>query len=157
MVFTVTPRGTYDTRILLENPQEDFPRRLVEELPARFIADLKEAAKCLVFDIPVGCAFHVCRATESLMLAYYEELAKQQWPLPKNRDWNSYIQHLGNAGAPTTITARLDEIRKMDTLWMDPQKSYLKLQLMESVTPSEGILRLLREDPNIRRLISAGS
>jgi hypothetical protein len=57
MVFTVTPRGTYDTRILLENPQEDFPRRLVEELPARFIADLKEAAKCLVFDIPVGCAF----------------------------------------------------------------------------------------------------
>jgi len=114
MVFTVTPKGTFDTNVLLENPQADFPQRLIAELPVRFITDLKEAAKCLVFDIPVGCAFHVCRATESLMLAYYEKLTKQKWPLPKNRDWNTYIQHIENAGAPADITTRLHEIRKMD-------------------------------------------
>ncbi len=90
MVFTVTPKGTYDTSVMLENPQQDFPPRLLAELPARFIGDLKQAAKCLVFDIPVGCAFHVCRATESLMIAYYEKLAKQKWPLPTKRDWNTY-------------------------------------------------------------------
>lgn len=114
MVFTVTPKGTYDAHVLIENPQEDFPPRLVAELPARFIADLKEAARCLVFDIPVGCAFHVCRATESLMLAYYEKLAKQKWPLTNSRDWNTYIQHLDKHKAPANITARLHEIRKMD-------------------------------------------
>ena len=67
-----------------------------------------------MFDVPVGCAFHVCRATEALMLAYYEKLAKQKWPLPKNRDWNTYIQHLEKEGAPLEITTRLHEIRKMD-------------------------------------------
>ncbi len=34
--------------------------------------------------------------------------------------------------------------------WMDSHKSFLKLQLMESVAPGEQILRLLNEDPNIR-------
>jgi hypothetical protein len=40
----------------------------------------------------------------------------------------------------------------IDTLptWMDSQKSFLKLQLMESVAPGEEILRLLRDDSNIR-------
>jgi tetratricopeptide (TPR) repeat protein len=34
--------------------------------------------------------------------------------------------------------------------WVDSQKSFLKLQLMESLVPGEEILRLLREDSNIR-------
>jgi hypothetical protein len=34
--------------------------------------------------------------------------------------------------------------------WLDSQKSFLKLQLMESVVPSEEILRMLRDDPNIQ-------
>ena len=34
--------------------------------------------------------------------------------------------------------------------WLDSQKSFIKLQLMESVVPSEDILRLLRDDPNIQ-------
>jgi hypothetical protein len=112
-VFTVTPKGTYDTNILIESPQDDFPDRMATVLPAKFVGDLKQAARCLVFDIPVGCAFHVCRATESLMIAYYEKLAKQPWPFP-NRDWSAYIDHLVKQGAPPTITARLREIKDMD-------------------------------------------
>jgi hypothetical protein len=113
-VARLTPKGTYDTSILIENPQGEFPDRLIPVLPPRFISDLKQAARCLVFDIPVGCAFHVCRATESLMIAYYEELAKQPRPYPKNKDWDAYIDHLVQQGAPATITNRLREIKDMD-------------------------------------------
>ena len=113
MVFTVTPKGAYDTAVLLSAPEEELPDRLHPELPPTFLADLGQAARCLLFDIPVGCAFHVCRATESLMLAYYEKLAKKKWSLAK-RDWNTYIQHLTKEGAPADITTRLNEIRAMN-------------------------------------------
>jgi hypothetical protein len=121
-VFTVTPKGIYDTRILIENPQNEFSERLSKMFPPKFSNDLKQAARCLVFDLPVGCAFHVCRATESLMIAYYEKLTTQKWPFP-NKDWSAYINHLVKHGAPTTITARLNEIKDMDrNAYVHPDK-----------------------------------
>jgi hypothetical protein len=124
-VFTVTPKGTYDTGIMLENPEAEFPDRMAVAFPPKFTNDLKQAARCLVFDIPVGCAFHICRATESLMIAYYEKLAKQPWPYP-NRDWSAYINHLVKQSAPATITTRLREIKDMDrNAYIHPDKDVL--------------------------------
>ena len=112
-VFTVTPKGTRDTAILIENPEEDFTEAQRKVLPTQFVADLKQAARCLVFEVPTACAFHTCRATESLILAYYKLLAGHEWNLPK-KDWKIYIEQLVVEGAPKKITSRLDEIRDMD-------------------------------------------
>jgi hypothetical protein len=123
-VFTVTPKGTRDTALLIEAPEADFTEAQIKILPAQFRYDLKQAARCLVFDLPTACAFHVCRATEALMLAYYEKLAGHPWALPKNKDWNSYIDHLGKHGAPPTITDRLREIKNNDrNAYIHPDKS----------------------------------
>jgi hypothetical protein len=121
--FTVTPKGTYDTRILIEHPEKEYPADLHGIFPDKFLGDLQQAARCLVFDIPVGCAFHVCRATESLMISYHEKLTKQPWPFPKNRDWSAYIDHLIKQGAPITITSRLREIKDTDrNAYIHPDK-----------------------------------
>ena len=112
-VFTVTPKGTRDTSILIECPERDFTDKQLAILPAQFIVDLKYSARCLAFDLPTACAFHVCRATESLIIAYYELLAGNQWSFAK-RDWKIYIEQLSVKHAPNKITSRLDEIRKMD-------------------------------------------
>jgi hypothetical protein len=98
-VFTVTQKGIYDTRMLMLRPEEKFPIRVRNRLPEQTLLDLREAAKCLAFDIPTACAFHICRATEAL-LAYYEVLSGHTWSLPKNRDWKAYIDHLAKEGAP---------------------------------------------------------
>jgi hypothetical protein len=112
-VFTVTPKGTRDTAILIENPEEDFTETQRKILPEQFVVDLRQAARCLVFEVPTACAFHSCRATESLIIAYYELLAKKKWSFAK-RDWKIYIEQLGVQHAPKKITTRLDEIRDMD-------------------------------------------
>ena len=109
-VFTVTPKGLYSTRALIERPETKFPANLLAVMPQKTIQDLQEAGRCLAFDRPTACAFHICRATEALMLAYYEKLAKKPWPFAK-RDWNIYNDHLAKEGAPQTITNRLAEIR----------------------------------------------
>lgn len=53
---------------------------------------------------------------------------------------------LANDGRLGSAFASIDALPS----WMDPQKSFLKLQLMESVAPSEEIVRVLRKDPGIR-------
>jgi hypothetical protein len=112
-VFTVTPKGTRDTNLLIEAPETDLPKRVIPLVPEQFIYDLRQAARCLAFDIPTACAFHSCRATESLILAYYTVLSRKSWAF-KKRDWKIYIEQLGVEGAPKRITTRLDEIRASD-------------------------------------------
>jgi hypothetical protein len=112
-VFTVTPKGTRDTAILIESPEEDFTEAQRKILPPQFVADLKQAARCLVFEVPTACAFHTCRATESLILAYYNFLSGHDWNKNK-KDWKIYVEQLVVEGAPKKITSRLDEIRDMD-------------------------------------------
>jgi hypothetical protein len=113
-VFTVMQKGTSDTRTIMRAPENDVPQRLRKFLPPKTLDDLREAGKCLAFDVPTACAFHVCRGTEALILSYFEALYGHPWHLPNNRDWHAYIQHLENKGAPETITTRLHEIRKME-------------------------------------------
>ena len=112
-VFTVIPKGIYDMSALMDTPEQKFPEKIRAALPQQMLHDLKQAALCLAFEIPTACAFHVCRGTEAVMLAYYELLAKHPWTL-KKKDWKIYIEQLVKENAPTRITNRLDEIRALD-------------------------------------------
>ncbi|HUE22768.1 MAG TPA: hypothetical protein VMQ86_13875 [Bryobacteraceae bacterium] len=112
-VFTVTKKGIYDTRLLMTVPEEKFSERIRSLLPKQTVSDLRQAARCLAFDIPTACAFHICRATESLILKYYEALSGHGWTF-KKRDWKIYVEQLVKENAPRHITDRLDEIRELD-------------------------------------------
>lgn len=113
-VFTILPKGIYETRALIEEAEKKFPPRVLKVLPwPQAIVDLNQAGRCLAFEIPTACAFHTCRATEAIMLHYYELLAGKPWPFSR-RDWNIYNEHLAKEGAPPKITRRLDEIREFD-------------------------------------------
>lgn len=109
-VFGITKQGIYDTIDLLESAENKFPANLLKIMPMAVIDDLKEAGKCLAFDRPTACAFHVCRATEGLMLKYYEVLASKPWNF-KTRGWQNYVDQLAKLKAPKQITNRLNEIR----------------------------------------------
>jgi hypothetical protein len=99
--------------MLLESAEQKFPQNLLNVLPQRTTDDLKEAGRCLAFERPTACAFHICRATEALILAYYEALTGTPWPRSQ-KDWGKYNDELIRLNAPSRITTRLDEIRKMD-------------------------------------------
>jgi hypothetical protein len=122
-VFTVTPKGIYDTRLLMTRPEDKFPPRVRNVLPDQTLADLKQAARSLAFDLPTACAFHICRATESLILKYYEVLSGHGWTFTK-KDWKIYVEQLVKEGAPKKITDRLDEIRETDrNAYTHPEKN----------------------------------
>jgi hypothetical protein len=112
-VFAVTPKDDKDIRILVKDAIQNWEPKLLAVLPDKTKDDLREAGRCLAFERATACAFHTCRATEALMLAYYEKLAKQPWP-HSQKDWGIYNKELIALKAPDRITTRLDEIRKLD-------------------------------------------
>lgn len=118
-VFGVTPKGDRSVRILLEDAAQKFPQNLLAVMPSDTINDLRQAGRCLAFELPTACAFHICRATEALMLAYYETLTGNAWASSR-RDWHTYNSHLATLGAPSTITNRLNEIRENRNSYAHP-------------------------------------
>lgn len=112
-VFIITPIGIYNTRSLIEAAEKTVLPKYRALLPDQSAADIRQAGRCLAFDAPTACAFHICRGTEALMLRYYEVLARKAWAFPR-RDWKNYIDQLVANNAPKSITNRLDEIRMTD-------------------------------------------
>lgn len=111
-VFAISPVGIYDIEKLIESADKRFPQNLLKVMPELTVNDLKEAGKCLAFELPTACAFHICRATEALMLAYYEKATGKSWPFAK-RDWGMYVNQLKTLpNVPKAITDRLWEIRE---------------------------------------------
>jgi len=112
-VFIVTPKKLLDTRLLIEKPEEAFDKKIRKLLPKQMLLDFAQAARCLAFEIPTACAFHVCRGTEALIIQYCERLIGHLWTEPR-KDWGRYIEVLVEKRAPDKITSRLREIAKMD-------------------------------------------
>ena len=122
-VFTVTPKGIYNTRDLIECAESKFPENIRKVFPNQTILDIQQAGRCLAFEVPTACAFHVCRAAESVILKYYEALKKKPWAF-RQRDWGRYIEELKKERALDAITSRLDEIRKLDrNVFIHPEKN----------------------------------
>jgi len=117
-IFGVTPKGDRDIRILLDDACRKFEPNVLAVMPDLVKDDVIEAGKCLAFERATACAFHVCRATEGLMRAYYKHLTGNDWPPPEippkkpmNKDWKVLVDQLRIKGAPKSIYTRLDEIR----------------------------------------------
>jgi hypothetical protein len=86
-------------------------------MPPKVIEDIQESGRCLAFERSTACAFHICRATEGLMRAYYKKLTGDDWPPPPPKpkmrnDWAVLVDQLGVEGAPKKIIERLKELRE---------------------------------------------
>lgn len=123
--FTVTPKGIYDIEKLISEGEKKFPPDLLAVMPQAVIDDVRESGRCMAFELGTACAFHICRATEGLMRAYYKKLTGNDWPPPtiKNPNWKVLVDQLRVNGAPPSITNRLGELRDDRNSYAHPDVS----------------------------------
>lgn len=92
-VYQVAQKGAYSIDRLVKNAEEALPPESRSKLTAAMISEIREAGRCLVYDIATACGFHMMRATELMIHEYYLAVLK---PAKKDklRDWGSYIAKL---------------------------------------------------------------
>jgi hypothetical protein len=151
-VFCVTQKGDKSIRILIEEPESKFPHHLITVMPHKTIQDIREAAKCLTFERATACAFHVCRATEGLMRAYYKKLTGFDWPPPSppkpklRKEWKVLVDQLRGEGAPMQIIQRLDEIREDRNSFAHPDVSVASEDAVVVYDLCTNIMHLIAEE-----------
>jgi hypothetical protein len=87
--YFVTQKGGFDTVSLLAYGENLFPRDLASKVPEA-VFDVREAGKCLAYEMPTACGFHVFRATESVLRRYYLQVSPSKAP-PKVRNIGVYL------------------------------------------------------------------
>jgi hypothetical protein len=111
-LYYVPPRLAYATDKLIDEGLAIFPESVHVALPKEARADIKEATRCLAFGLPTAVAFHILRAAESVMLAYFDVLSLT---LPNERSWAAYIRALNTRqDLPDGLTSRLGDLRKYE-------------------------------------------
>lgn len=107
VTYRVTPKGTHDVAKLIETPQETFGRYWRGMTPIAQ-GDWASGARCLAFELPTACGFHVVRAMEAVVVDYLKRLNKT----PQGRDLGHYVELMREIGTPGEAVDIVEQIRK---------------------------------------------
>jgi len=109
--YFISQKGIYSTSDLIERADNVVLADIVNKLPESIRFDLRQAGRCLAFDLATAAGFHIMRALEGFLRDFYcpAFLGKK----PKARGWNGYIRCLEGTEADPKILAILDQIRSL--------------------------------------------
>jgi hypothetical protein len=109
--YFISQKGIYSTSDLIERADNVLPAEIATKLPESIRGDLRQAGRCLAFDLATAAGFHVMRALEGVLRDFYCPAFVGE--KPKARNWNRYIQCLEDTNADRKILAILDQIRSL--------------------------------------------
>lgn len=115
--YFVPRRGIYSTPALVDTADEAFPEALRGFIPEKTKEDWRSAGRCLAFNLLSASGFHVARAVEGTLEAYYQLFSGN--PDAMLRSWAEYVTELNKiaktkptpAPEPRTLT-ELDQMRQ---------------------------------------------
>jgi hypothetical protein len=90
--YFVPKRGIYTVAALAETADDSFPVELSQFIPDKTKADWRAAGRCMAFNLLEACGFHVARAVEGTMEAYYQLFSGI--PGKTLRSWDDYCKEL---------------------------------------------------------------
>ncbi|MEQ1886984.1 MAG: hypothetical protein ABL967_18120 [Bryobacteraceae bacterium] len=154
--YSVLQKGIYSTSDLIDRAANALGIATMSVIEQTAQADFGAAGRCLAFELPTACGFHVMRATESV-LRQYHRLLMDLPPSKKSPEMATCIDQLRKAGEDNKVMESLDHIRGMhrnplmhpeDFLTMDEA-----LQLFDigksAITSMSGRIIAINKDPTL--------
>jgi hypothetical protein len=92
--FFVTKKRAYDTTDLIDRAEILLPIEFAIKAQEA-IDDVRQAGKCLAFELPTAAGFHMMRALEHVLRLYYD-VASGGAPRPENNNMGVYLNELSN-------------------------------------------------------------
>jgi hypothetical protein len=91
-VYFVTRKAGYDTSVLIANAEKNFSSELAAKVSGA-IPDIREAGKCLAFEMSTAAGFHVLRAVEAVVRAYWDAVSKGK-AHPRQKSLGVYLKKM---------------------------------------------------------------
>jgi hypothetical protein len=120
--YFVPRRGIFQTSALVDKADESFPAEIRGFIPDKAKLDWQAAGRCLAFNLLTASGFHVARAVEGTLEAYYQLFSgKRGKELPS---WHEYIQALeqlsSSRGAIKPSAKTVAELQQMKNDYRNP-------------------------------------
>ena len=106
--YFVSKKSIYETADLIERAENVLPTNIRAHLTKEILFDIKEAGKCIAFNLPTAAGFHTMRAVEPVLVDWYKVVVGHD---PTTRNWGHYIEELKKANANADVLSVLDQIR----------------------------------------------
>ncbi len=120
--YRVPNRGIYNTRKLVDEAECTFPPDVEWHVPDGAKLEWRAAGRCLAFGMFTACGFHVARAVEVMLEAYFE--AYNGSPDKKLKNWGHYLEALekivASGAKPMPGEKTLGELRQLKDDWRNP-------------------------------------
>ena len=121
--YHVTQKGIYSTTSLIEKAEMSLPESILNKIDSAIVEEIRQSGRCLAFDVATASAFHMMRATESVIHKYYLQVCKPQ-SKKKLGSWGAYITNLSQSQNPQVkeVIALLQQIKdRHHNLIMHPE------------------------------------
>lgn len=110
--YFVSQKGGYSTIDLIADAEILIPDSVRIDMSSEAIVDFRSGGRCLAFDLPTAAGFHLLRAIESVLHAYYDEITTSKTIAP-NATMGMYITHLEAHGGEAKVMAVLRQITNL--------------------------------------------
>lgn len=120
-VFSIQQKQAYSMTTLIESGEEVLPESIRFWLDEFTINEIREATKCIAFDLPTAAGFHMLRGLESTLRDYYDFLSgnaeRPRTKHGKDVPMGDYINEVEKLGAHEKV---ISVLRQIKTLHRDP-------------------------------------
>ena len=112
--FVTSPKGIFDTKGLVEYADRMFSDAVRSWLSEQALTDIRQAGRCLAFELPTAAGFHLARAVEESIRKYYKLVSGKPYSQDNpGRSWAKYISSLKSEGADEKVLNALDQMRDL--------------------------------------------
>lgn len=110
--YFVTQKRGLDTTKIISDGSVLFPADLPAKVPEA-INDVREAGKCIAFELGTAAGFHLFRATEAVLRKYFDVVSSGK-RRPKSRNIGSYIEAMKKLKVgDAKVLAAVDQMRNL--------------------------------------------
>ncbi len=112
-VYAVRENDVYSVSSLIENGHAIIPPSWRSDIPQQCLAELKQAGRCLAFELGTAAAFHIMRAVEVMLFEYWDVVVKRTRPPNQNRNWGVLLKDLADNGGDRVVIAAVTHFKDL--------------------------------------------
>ena len=134
--YLATPKRFSETA-LADDASQLFAPGIFSRLPAIARFDIKEAGRCILFELPTAAGFHLMRATEAALREFYCAIAKQK---RVELMWGPMVRDLRTRRKATPYATLLDHLDHIRTSFRNPTQHPDKIYDIHEIQDFLGVV-----------------